>query len=192
MTKGTQGRASPPPSTATDDTPLRRFSQQLAQRFPKRVVKHFVMPRNVREAREIFIIEITSDEEIQAAIFAESSMSSIERASQKLAQEAERRECIRQSIVGLGRTADGSAEGEVIYEVANANGVPLEMPGWTSKAWAALHAFFGEVNGVPTAELIEGIVGARTVGAFELPTSATRASAETGRSGARSGASTSD
>lgn len=190
MTTKPHGRT--PAATAPPDLtgPLERFSQQLAQRFPKRVVRHFVLPSNIREIREVFIIEITSEEEIQAAIMADGMMSSIEKSSQKLAAEAERRECIRLSIVGIGKTPDGTVLGEVHYEPANVDGIPLEMPGWTSKAWAALHVYFGQVNGVPNEELASGILEARTVGAFASPTSATRASAATGRSGGSSGAST--
>jgi len=181
----TAPRAAPdpaPPSTALDE-----FSRALAGRLPGRLVMHFVMPSKVRECREVFIQELTSQDEVQAAMLTDQVISDIERRSTKLTLEAERRESIKLAIVGLGEL-NGSS---VAYRHVNADGAPFAEPdGWSLPAWTALHRYFSEVNGVPNEELTEGIEGARTVGAFASPTSATRASADTGRSGASSGATT--
>lgn len=180
----TSGRPEPATSTAAG---LAGFSAALAERYPNRIIQRFVMPANVRECREIFILEISSNEEIQAAIFADSVMTSIEKSSQKLAVEAERRESIRLAIVGLGELRDGS----IAYRHTNADGAPLgEISNWSSKAWAALHRYFGETNGVPMSEIDEGIKGAQIVGAFYSPPDETPASAAIGRSGDGSGTST--
>ncbi len=183
MTQKQQARATAPPKT----TGLAAFSAALAERYPDRMIQRFVMPSNVRECREVFILEITSNEEIQAAIFTDSIMSSIEKASPKLASEAERRESIRLAIVGLGEARDGG----IAYRHTNTDGAPLgEISNWSSKAWAALHRYFAEVNGVPMSEINEGIEGAQIVGAFYTPQDGTPASAATGRSGDGSGTST--
>lgn len=157
---------------------LREFSAELAQRFPGRYVKRFVMPSTVRECAEIFMVELTSRDEVEAAQMADAMMSAIERASVRLTNDAEQREAIRLSIVGLGK----SVNGRVAYEHVNAEGVPFaELNDWTRRAWTCLHAYFGQMNGVPTDELLEGIRGARTVGAFAPPTSGIPASAVDGR-----------
>lgn len=180
-TKQRQGRAAPeekPPDPQPPDPVLVKFSQELGQRFPERMIKRFTMPSNVRECREVFILEITSRDEIQAAIMADSMMSAIEKGSYKLTQEAERREAIRLAIVGIGRQVGD----RVAYEHANDTGIPLaEINDWSIKAWTALHLYFGQLNGLADVEIAEGLVGAQTVGAFAPPISATPASAEHGR-----------
>lgn len=169
------------------DGPLDQFSRELAMRFPDLVIRRFVMPPGIRDIREVFIRELDSKDEIEAAIMCDSLMSAIEKASYKLTMEAERRESLRISIVGVGR----GQRGGVTYEHTNDGGVPYGAPNnWSLKTWACLHRYFAEVNGVPTSEINEGIEGALTVGAFAPPTSATRASADTGRSGGSSGTST--
>lgn len=158
---------------------LSEFSAELADRFPGRYVKRFVMPSTVRECAEIFMVELTSRDEIEAAQMADAMMSAIERASVRLTNDAEQREAIRLSIVGLGKLG---SDKRIAYESVNADGVPFaELNDWTRRAWTCLHAFFGQMNGVPTDELLEGIRGARTVGAYAPPTSGTPASAADGR-----------
>lgn len=161
---------------AAPDSPLERFSRELAQRFPHRMVRRYIMPGTVREAREVFIMEITSRDEVEAAIMADAVMSTIEKQSIRLSGDSERRECIRLSLVGIRRTAADA------YEHLNADGAPLsEINEWSGKAWTALQTFFGTLNGVPVEELAAGLQGALTVGAFAPPTSAIRASAESGK-----------
>ncbi len=181
----------PPPETSADDvleattSNLEQFSQQLAARYPDRMIQQFVMPTNVRECREIFLMEITSRDEIRAAALADAMMSPQERASQKLANDAEKRECIRISIVGIGERAGGwrAPDGVAIsYRHVDNNSIPfVEINDWSGKAWASLHTYFGQLNGVPIVEIEKGIMEARTVGAFAPPKSAIPASADTGR-----------
>jgi hypothetical protein len=159
------------------------FSRELAARFPGVMIKRFVMPSTVRVAREVFIREVTSKDEIDAAIFADAVSSPAEKASNRLMNDAERREIIRLAIVGIGN-GDApqapqlgkpmAAPPEVRYRHVNHDGVPLEeINGWTQGAWSALYSYYGEVNGVPVDEVLEGLKGARTVGAFAPPTNAT-------------------
>lgn len=171
-----QTAAAKPPDEITGDTPLDRFSRELATRFPKALIKRFVMPKSVRNCAEIFFRETRSNDEIEGAIMAESMMSPIERASERLAQDAARREVIRLSMVGIGdRGPDGLLS---MYRHVNHDGIPFaEINDWTAGAWTALHTYFSELNGVPTSELRSGIAEARTVGAFAPPTKETPPSA---------------
>lgn len=160
---------------AAPDGPLARFSRELAQRFPHRMVRRYIMPTSVRECREVFMMEITSRDETEAAIMADATMSQIEKQSIRLSGDAERRECIRLSLVGIRRKEPEA------YEHLNADGSPLaEINDWSGKAWTALQTFFGTLNGVPVEELAEGLRGAQTVGAFAPPISGTPASASSG------------
>lgn len=171
---------SPKPVAPMSDG-LIAFSAELATRHPNIVIKAFTMPRKIAECREVFIREMTGQDEIEAAIMADSILSTIEKQSMKLTLEAERRESMRAAIVGLGELKGG----KIVYRHANSEGVPLDLSyqgrPWTQAAMTALSRFYAEVNGVPTEELEEGIKEARTVGAYAPPTSATHASADTGK-----------
>lgn len=179
MSKVTNKTAAPAAS-APERTPRDEFEEELAQRFPNRLIRNFRMPTTVREAREVYILEITSKEEIQAATFADATMSLVEKSSMRLTADAERRECIRLAIVGLVEGKVGERER---FRHVNDDGAPFgEINSWSAKATTALHAFFGVVNGVPTEEIAGGIAEARTVGAFAPPrTNATPSAAEPGR-----------
>lgn len=188
MVKAATTRATAPPqpeAQADGPSALEAFSLELAQRLPDRMVRRFVMPSTVREVREVFIMEMTSREEVQAAIMADATMSDIEKGSIRLSSDAERRECIRLSIVGLGKQDGGRRAlptDPVSYEHVNHDGIPFSaLNGWSGKAWTSLHAYFGQLNGVPADELSEGIREARTVGAYAPPTSGTPASASGGQ-----------
>lgn len=166
-----------PPSELRNDA-LADFCEQLAKRWPDRMIKRFVMPSAVRECREVFIAEITSRDEIQAAIFADATMSPLERASNRLAADAERREAIRIAIVGVGAARNGLVD----YRMVNHDGDAFDAPSkWSTRAWTALSAYFGEVNGIPFDEIAMGILESRAVGAHAPPTSETLASADRGR-----------
>lgn len=169
---------------------LKRLGESLKRRFPDRVVKRFVMPKSIRTIREVFIVECTSKDEILAAQMADQMMSAAERGSFKLTQEAERRYMVALSVVAVGRGAGGET---VEYEETNLDGIPwVEMGNWPMRVTTAVHTYFSYVNGVPNAEIAEGIEGAQTVGAFALPPiGETPPSADTGRSAANSGANTS-
>ncbi len=166
-------------------SPLETFSRELGQRYPDRLIKRFVMPSTVRDCREVFMLEITSRDEVQAAIMADALMSDIEKRSVRLSADAERRECIRLAIVGLGEQFGGrKAEllAPISYRHVNHDGAPFgDINDWSGKAWTSLHTYFGQLNGVPSEELAEGLKGARTVGAYALPTSGIPASADGGK-----------
>lgn len=152
--------------TKEDRSPLEKFSDELGKRYPNRMIKRFCFPTKIREVREVFVMELTSREEVDAAIMAESSMSQVERQSVRLAMDAERRELTRKAIVGVGEVRGTG----VVYRHANNDGVPfVEIDKWTPGAWTCLHAYHGTVNGVPTDELRAGIEAAQNVGAFALP-----------------------
>ncbi len=168
------------PTPPESNPALDAFSDELAKRFPDLVVKRFVFPKNVRHAREIFLREIDGKDEIAAAAMADGTMSPLEKASNKLAADAERRESIRIAIVGIGERVGGKRAAEdapIAYRHVNNDGVPFTaINTWPINAWACLYAYNGEINGVPMAELVQGITEARTVGAFAPPTNATPAS----------------
>lgn len=175
---GDPGEDEAPMDGADPASPLGRFSAELGRRWPDTLIKRFVMPSRVRECREIFIREIDSKDEVRAAALADVTMSAVERSSERLANEAENRECIRLSIVGVGRF-DG--EGAMAYEMCNHDEIPLVIAGWKRPAWISLFRYFPQVNGVSEAEIMEGIMEARVVGAHASPTSGTPASAARGR-----------
>ncbi len=150
-----------------DETPMQKFEGELQARYPGRVIQRFEMPSNVKQCRAIYLMEITSRDEIQASIFADSVMTPLEKGSIKLSSEAERRECTRASLVAIVSRSE-----PITYRHVNHDGIPLlEIDQWPSKAWTALQTYFNEVNGVPSKELLEGLKGARTIGAFDPPTS---------------------
>lgn len=149
-------------------TPLGRFSASLAERYPDTLIKRFVMPSRIRECREVFIREIDSQDEIMAASMADTTMSVAERNSERLANEAEKRELIRISIVGLGKLPAGG--GDVVYEaVGGDDGIPLVISKWKYPTWIALYRFFPQVNGVSEAEMFSGMMEACVVGALAPP-----------------------
>jgi hypothetical protein len=180
MARANTTPAAPPPDPDPDAEQrdrLERFSAELAKRLPDKFIKRFVLPGNIREAREILMMEIDGKDEIAAAAMADATMSAQERASTKLAQDAERRESIRLAIVGLGVRRGGRGapdDAPIDYQHVNADGVPFTaINTWTQKAWSCLYAYHGQLNGVPFDELYQGIAEARTVGAFGPPTSGT-------------------
>ena len=157
------------------ETPLQRFERELHARYPDQLVKGYDLPSNIRQARRIYMIEITSRDELRAAIQAEGLMEPMQRASVKLASDAERKECVRNSIVGIVTRTE-----PIAYRHVNHDGMMLlELNGWPTKAWTAFYTFFNDLNGVSASELAEGLKGARIVGASEPPTSAILASAST-------------
>lgn len=169
-----QTNAAPAIASEIAETPLQQFERELEERYPNRVIKRYDIPAAVKQARAIYLMEITSRDEIQASIYADAMMSNIEKASIKLSAEAERRECVRLSIVGVVYR-DGT------YKHANKGAAFHEIDNWPAKATACLQTYFNDINGVPTSELIEGLRGARLIGAAEPPTNATPASASTGK-----------
>lgn len=180
------GKAAGPPPTSEA---LAQFSRDLAARFPNMEIRRYVLPRVVTQCREVFIRELTSEDVIMAASFADSLMSANEKASMRLSREAEERECIRVAIVGFGSAAlegkdakGGNVWGVCAYRHVNVDGAPLgEINAWPKRMWDAFSRYYNDVNGLPIDEFIEGLQGATIVGAFAPPTSAIPASASAGR-----------
>lgn len=167
---------------------LAQFSRDLATRFPGLEVRRYVLPRVVTQCREVFIRELTSEDIIMAASFADSLMSANEKASVRLSRDAEERECVRVAIVGFGdakiegKDAKGNLWGACLYRHVNVDGAPLgEINAWPKRMWDAFTRYYNDVNGLPIEEFIEGLQGATIVGAFAPPTSAIPASASPGR-----------
>ena len=153
-------------------TPEQEFEGELASRFPNRLVKRYDMPSKIRQARAVYLLELTSKDEIDAAVFADTMMTPIEKKSLKLTAEAERRESVRLSIVGLAEQP--KKDGPIKYRHVNNKGIPfVEMDAWPVTATACVQAFFNELNGVPSVELYEGLKGSRAIGAFAAPMSVT-------------------
>jgi hypothetical protein len=125
------------------------------------------------------MFEMKARDELLAADMADANMTEAERKSMQRALEAERREAIRLSIIGL--VVEG---GEGLSRRAIDQSEPLmEIDEWSTKAWAALRTFFGDINGIPLEELGNAVRGARKLGvASALPV--TPPQAATGRSSA--------
>src|SRR5690348_4719935 len=116
-----------------EETPQQIFERELAARFPGRLIKRYNMPTVIKQARAVYLMELTARDEVQAAIYADTLMSEVERRSVKLAAEAERRECVRQSIVGVVSRAE-----PVAYRHVN-KGAPFhEIDTWPAKATTCL------------------------------------------------------
>ncbi len=171
MMKAQAATSAPIANDAIDETPLLKFENELQRRYPNRMIQRFEMPSKVAQARAVYLVEVTSRDEIEAAKYADATMSDIERKSNRLTNEAQHRECVRLSIVGL------VARDPISYRHVN-NGSPFhEIDTWPSKATTCLQTFFNGLNSVPTDELLEGLRGARTIGASVPPTNETEPSA---------------
>lgn len=143
-----------------EETPLQAFEAALQKRFPNREVRRYEMPSAVRECRAVYLVEVNSRDEINAAIYADSVMTQVEKSSQRLTAEAIRRETMRASLVGTVSRKDPP-----VYRHIGIDGVAFhEMDDWSAKATASLLTYFNELNGVRTDELLEGLTGARTIG----------------------------
>jgi hypothetical protein len=149
-----------------DATPeLVAFSAELARRFPDVFIKRFVLPETVRQAREVFVREINSDDELMAGQMADSIAKPDQRKSREAMARLEQRESTRIAIVGLGKLASG----RVVYELTNGATPLTEINKWPTKAWVCLGSYFGEVNGVNASELLTGMMVAHPVGTYAAP-----------------------
>lgn len=172
---------------AIAETPLQAFERELQARYPERTIVRFEMPSSVKQCRAVYLLEVNSKDELNATIQAEALMTSVEKASRQLTAEACRRETMRNSIMGLVSRAT-NAKGEPTYRHVNRDGVPfVEIDNWPAKATSSLLLYFSDLNGVSNDELLEGLKGARTIGASPSPTNETPASPPTENSAASSG-----
>ena len=148
-------------------TPMRRFERELEAKHPNRLITRFDMPPQVKQCAAVYIKEITSREELEASKMADAMMSDVERKSAMLSTDAQRRECIRMSIVGL------ASREPTTYRHIGGDFPFMEMDGWPAKAGTALALYFNTVNGIPTDELLGGLKGARQISAADSPTDET-------------------
>lgn len=147
-----------------DETPLARFERELQEKHGPNVDR-FDFPSRIREARAVYIKEITSRDALEAAKYADATADEMEKASIKLMSDRERTEHVRISIVGIVTRKEP-------LEYRHVGGAhPFhEIDAWSHKANMCLLTFYNQMNGIPTEEILEGLKGARTIGAPALPT----------------------
>lgn len=151
-----------------EETDLQRFERELRERHQGRTIARFDFPSRIREARAIYIKEINSRDEIEAAKLADAQMSDLEKRSIKLTSEAERRETVRIACVGL------VTRGEPIqYKHLNGSMPWMDVDNWSVKAVTCLSIFYGNLNGIPNDEIAEGLKGQRIIGGPAAPTNET-------------------
>lgn len=167
-------KKSPPAIAAPEVSPEdAAFEAEIMKRYPGRRITRFDFPSGMDEALAVYLFEMKAKDELAAAEMADATMSDTERKSMNRALEAERREAIRLSIVGLVEAdpASGAIRRRHVDQA-----VPLmEIDEWSSKAWAALRTYFGDLNGLPVEELGNAVRGARKLGAATLPATLQRA-----------------
>jgi hypothetical protein len=111
------------------------------------------------QASHVWLREQDSDDELQAATFADAIMTTVQRRSPRLSNQIEQREARRLSICAIWRRGAPAPE-----EVDHA--VPfVEINGWSAKFWAAIEMHFLDLNGVPMEELQKSLEGAVILGA---------------------------
>jgi hypothetical protein len=145
------------------------FEQEIARRNPGRKhITRFDFPSNVIDARAVYMFEMTGKDELVAADMADANMTDSERKSMTRAIEAERREGIRLSIVGL--ITHDEDTGELVRLHVDQAKPLMQIDDWSTKAHAALRTFFGELNGLPMEELGNAVRGARKLGTASAKT----------------------
>lgn len=167
----------PPAAIArpNEETDLQRFERELAEKHPGRTIVRFDFPSKIREGRAIYLMEVTSRDELEGAKYADAVMSDLEKKSVQLSTEAQRRETVRMSIVGLVTRTEPIAYRHI------GGAVPFhEIDGWSSKAVTCVSVYFNNLNGINSEELAEGLKGQRTIGASVAPTNAIHPSASRG------------
>jgi hypothetical protein len=178
MTKKAEKQPAAPPVVSEED---RRFEAEIVQRNPGRRISRFDFPRGIDEAIAIYMFELKAKDELLAAEMADANMTDRERKSVARAIEAEQRESIRLSVVGLVQV---DARGAIQRRHIDQAQPLMELDDWSSKSWAALRTFFGELNGIPTEELGNAARGARKLtAATALPEQPTRAVAASSSGG---------
>lgn len=181
MAKQQKKGAPPAPVISAED---QAFEAEILRRNPTRKrITRFDFPVDVPEARAVYMFEMTGRDEIAAADLADLTMTDAERKSLSRTIEAERREGIRLTIVGL--IAVDEQTGDLERRHVDQSKPLVEIDDWSAKAWASLRTFFGDLNGVPMEELGNLVRGARRLGASAtaLPAAPPRAATATPRDG---------
>jgi hypothetical protein len=141
------------------------FETEVLKKHPSRKeILRFDFPRGIDDAHAVYMFPMTGRDELVAADMAEANMTASERKSVVRAADAERREAIRLSIVGVVHKSGSAFEYRHIDQ-----SVPfMEIDAWSSKAWYALRTFFGTLNGLSVAALGKAERGARKAGSALL------------------------
>jgi len=127
-------------------------------------VKRVLMPtKPALPVKLVWLRSMDSDDEIEAATMADLLASPVQKQSNATMTRIERREARRLTICGWWLTG---AAGPVDVDHA----VPLvEINKWPPQFWAALEIHFLDLNGLPSEELQNSIVGSVILGA-PMPT----------------------
>lgn len=137
------------------------FEAEMRARYPKREIRRFDFPSAIANARAVYLAEMLQRDMIRAAEMADAVMTDVERKSGQLVVEAERREAVRLSIVGLV-TKDGGRQ-----HIDQSKPL-MEIDDWSSKAWTCLFNFHHELNGLPVEEVKKAVASGRVIGAAAL------------------------
>jgi hypothetical protein len=158
MKKTAKNDEAPPPSVSAEDL---LFEAEIVKRNPGRRIQRYDFPVGVTDARAVYLFELKGTDELLAAEMADANMKPAERKSVSLAFEAERRESIRLSIVGL--IDDGNVRRHIDQSM------PLmEIDDWSMKGLHALRTFYSDLNGLPAEELGNALKGTRKLGGVTL------------------------
>lgn len=150
--------AAPAPSVSPED---QTFELELVGRNPGRRIMRFDFPADVQDARAVYMIALKGKDLLVASQAADATMTSIEKASGKLTYEAELRESIRLSIVGL--VMPDGARRHIDQSVPLA-----EIDDWSLGALFCLRNFHTDINGVPIEEVGKAVREARRIGGATL------------------------
>lgn len=122
----------------------------VAIRKPTRISKRWKMPKGC-DIQEFVMREVTGQDEIEAAIWAEKGMTTAQSSSAMAIYSAQRRECMRLALVEV----DGAQ--------VNHDGIPFkQMDYYSIKTMLFLTYAFNKMNGVEDDELKNFEAGAET------------------------------
>jgi hypothetical protein len=132
------------------------FERELMSKNPGRKITRYDLPGDVEEAAAVYMFKMKNKDDLLAAEMADANMTAAERKSQQLTADAQRREAIRLSIVGIVNR-DGTRR------LIDGTRPLMELDDWDSSSWAALRTYFGDLNGLPMEELGNALRDARRV-----------------------------
>lgn len=164
MTSRTPRAAPTPPAAleAASDPAFAAFEEMLRASFPDKRVRRCPMPDGVAQVAVIWIRELDSDDELQAAELADLFATDTQRRKPRLMMQLEQREAKRVSICAIQRRGQAP---ELIT-----HGVPfVEINKWPQGFWAALELHYLDLNGLPPEELGKSLAGAAVLGATLPP-----------------------
>lgn len=174
--KDKKKEAPPAPVVSVED---RDFEMEIARRNPKRKPKdiaRFDFPSDIEDARAIYMFEMKAKDELAAAEMADTMMTDHERKSMQRTMEAEQREGIRLSIVGVILEDE---TGQLVRLHVDQAKPFMMMDDWSIKTLGAMRTFHRELNGVNTVALGNAVRSARRLGVATLPETPPQAATET-------------